>query len=483
MTVQQILFLLGVAALVAGVGDEIARQTSRRTGFLAAGPFLLIAAAPLIPNRSVILGFSLDDALPLLGLALMIPLVPWDRLRAFHWNLAPGPTIAFLGIATMIAAGILSAIVVAGTPGDAVRLAVRGSGRLGFLLAVVVCVAVIGSTKRSRLFSARVIAAVGTVEASFGLIAYFIGLPGGAGLEMPRGSVLIGEVPGRVSGTIGLSPNFTAAILMMSVLVTAGLALRADDRRERIACWLLGIVQFTALTLTYTRVSLGLTIVGLVVLVLLRSRPLLLAPIVLVLVPVATLTPMLERIVSDVPDRLALWSSAFLLMIDHPVGGIGAGQMLDAVAADPERYRATIFGEAWSTAHNTVLMAGAETGVLGAIGAIILNLGLLVVAARAFVSAPPGRAGNLQVAASLALVAFLVQGMVNNLFTVGVTGVCAAFLLGSQILEARLGSAEEPSRSADEPAVQRGWTELLRSWRRQPPQQAGVGIHERPGGV
>jgi O-antigen ligase len=112
--------------------------------------------------------------------------------------------------------------------------------------------------------------------------------------------------------------------------------------------------------------------------------------------------------------------------------------MLDAVADNPERYRATTFGEAWSTAHNTVLLAGAETGLLGAVGALVLNLGLAIVVIQVFRRAPKGAAGSLQVAAALALGIFLAQGMVNNLFTVGVTGICAAFLLATQLLEARL---------------------------------------------
>jgi O-antigen ligase len=172
--------------------------------------------------------------------------------------------------------------------------------------------------------------------------------------------------------------------------------------------------------------------------VLLRSRPILLAPVGGLLVLVAIFTPTLSRFASDIPDRLALWTSAFLLMIDNPIAGVGPGRMLEAVAANPERYQATAFGEALSTAHNTVLLAGAETGFIGAIGAIGLNLGLAVIAIQVFHRAPKGAAGSLQVAAALGLGVFLAQGMVNNLFTVGVTGICAAFLLGTQLLEARL---------------------------------------------
>lgn len=467
MALQQTLLLLGIAALVAAIADEVARQTSRRSGLLAAGPFLLIAGAPIVPNQSVALGFSLDDVLPVVGLVLMLPLVPWSRLRSIRWGPRPGALVALVGVLVMILAGAVSALLVADGPGDVVRLSIRGSGRMAFLLAVVVCVAILGSDRRLRRFSALAIAAVGSFQAVFGLVAYFVGLPGGAGLEAPRGSILVGEVPGRISGTIGNSPNFTAAILMMSIVITVGLALRAGQRRDRAIGWALATVQLIALALTYTRVSLGLTVVALVILVVLRSRPILIVPITASLVPIALFTPMIERILSDVPDRLALWTSAWLLMIDNPVHGVGAGQMLAAVEADPERYRDTVFGGAWSTAHNTVLLAGAETGVIGALGALILNVGLIAIAIQAFRAAAPGARGHLQVASALALGAFVAQGMVNNLFTVGVTGLCAAFLIGSQLVDARTAPVVGPQRVEGGLAVQRSWAELLRdAWGR-----------------
>jgi hypothetical protein len=449
-----ILILLGLAALIAAAADEAARQADRRTGWRAAGPFLLVAATPLVPNQPVLLGFSLDDVLPLFGVAMMIPMLPWRRIRSYRWHPSPGTTIAFIGIVTMIVAASFSAFLNAGEPFELARLLVRGAGRLAFLVVVVVSLAILGSSERSRTFSARAIAGIGIFEAVFGLVAYFVGLPMNAGLEAVRGSsVLIGTIPGRISGTIGSSPNFTGAILMVSILVTAGLALRSTWPRTRWWWWAAVVVQLGALTLTYTRVSLGLVVVALVVLVLLRSRPVLLAPIGVVLALVALFTPTLTRFVSDIPDRLALWTSAFLLMIDHPLAGVGPGRMLDAVADSPERYRATAFGQAWSTAHNTVLLAGAETGVLGAIGAIILNLGLAVIVIQVFLRAPKGAAGSLQVAAALAMGVFLAQGMVNNLFTVGVTGVCAAFLLGTQLLAARLPDGAVDPTGLDATAV------------------------------
>lgn len=451
--------LIATSALIAVLAFALARWTTARSGWAAAGPFLLISMTPFVPNYSVALGFSLDDVLPVVGTLMLLPLVPWRRLREVRWVPRLGARVAFVGIAIVIVAGLISAVGNAGTPSDALRLAIRGSGRMAFLLTIVAAVAILGSTPRSRLFAARAIAFVGIAESIFGLAAYWIGFPSQAGLEgTGHGSVLEGHVPGRISGTIGISPNFTGAILLISILITAGLAAQAAGRRERFLGWASVVVQLAALALTFSRVSLALTVVALVVFVVLRSRPIILIPIVAVLGAIAMFTPMLSRFVRDVPDRLALWTSAFRLMIDHPLVGVGPGQMLAAVAADPARYRETDFGEAWSTAHNTVLLAGAEMGLLGAVGAAIINLGLAVIAVRVFFGAVRRPDGGLQTAAALALAGFLAQGMVNNLFTVGVTGVCAAFLIGSLLLEARLPAddviaVEDPLAAGHEPLV------------------------------
>jgi O-antigen ligase len=308
-----------------------------------------------------------------------------------------------------------------------------------------------------------------------------IGLPLHAGLEIPGdSSILAGNIPGRVSGTLGISPNFTAAILMMSILVTAGLALATPERRERAVLLVALAVQSVALVLTYTRVSLGLTVVALAILMILRSRPILLFPLGL-LAAVVAFTPTVERVLSDANDRLALWTSAFLLMIDHPISGVGAGQTLVAVAANPERYRMTAFGTAGSTAHNTILLAGAEMGVLGAVGATVLNIGLAVLAIVVLFRAARQPHGAVAAAAALGLLAFLAQGMVNNLIAVGVTGLFAAFLVGTLLLEAR--GIEVPVMVGEaEAARPRRWVDLLAAWRR-PAKEPRVALDQDRGGV
>src|SRR4029079_787141 len=117
------------------------------------------------------------------------------------------------------------------------------------------------------------------------------------------------------------------------------------------------------------------------------------------------------------------------ITLDHPLAGVGLGGMADTLKADP-RYSRTPYGTATSSAHNTVLLAGAETGVAGALAAAAINIGLALVALRC---AWRGRTRHdpLLAAAALAILAFLAQGMFNNLFEVGATGVLLALLVGA----------------------------------------------------
>jgi O-antigen ligase len=270
------------------------------------------------------------------------------------------------------------------------------------------------------------------MEAAFGLFAYLVPLPGKLGLEHARkATVLFGNVPGRVAGTLGISPDFTGAILMVTLLVTLGLA--ASPRTPHRAWWFAAVVlQLVTLGLTFSRAPLGLAIVGVAAVILLSNRPILLVPLAGAGAVVAVFTPLVERFLSDSNDRLALWTAAWRVMLDHPIAGVGAGQMLATLRAHPTKYMHTSAGLATNNAHNTILLAGAELGVVAAIGALILNVALVVMTVltvRDGVRREPR--DSLEIAAGIAVLGFLVQGMVNNLFTVGATSVVVALVAGA----------------------------------------------------
>lgn len=429
--------LLAVAAVIG------ARAISDRLDTPALGPIVLVALAPLVPPIPIRLGLSLDDVLPVVGLVLLatVPGVA-SGVRTLAARHSTALLVAGIGVALVAAAGVASAVMNGNSVEEVGRMLFRSTGRYLFLAAITLLVASAVSRGYVRPRSvAAVIAIGGTSLALVGLFAYLIPLPDqlGVTLGVSPFSVLGLELSGRLAGTTGIA-NFTAAVLMVSALITAGLAL-ASRARDRTIWWVITAIQLVAIVLTFTRSSMGLTILGLIVIVVLASRPLLLLPLGGLGLLVAVATPLAARFLAEGTDRLALWASAWTMMVDHPAFGVGAGRMIEVMQAFPERYAETELGRAVSTAHNTILLAGAELGVLGAIGVVMIYAGIAVAALLHFRRSRLARRNWILVAGALAVLAFLAQGITNNLITVGVTGVFGALALGGVLI----GGAEAES--------------------------------------
>jgi hypothetical protein len=143
------------------------------------------------------------------------------------------------------------------------------------------------------------------------------------------------------------------------------------------------------------------------------------------------------------------------MMLNHPIAGVGAGRTERTLELYPD-YAVTPFGIATNNAHNTILLAGAEMGVLAAIGSLIINVGLAGLAVLTIREALHGeRRSHVLIAGGVAVLAFLAQGMVNNLFTVGVTGVVLALLAGVFLVNpgTSLGRIVEPAARRPEPST------------------------------
>jgi hypothetical protein len=459
------LALAAFALAIVAIGLVTGMWLSRRTAWGPAGGLTLLVATPLVPHVPVAGGLSLDDILPVLGIVLLIATVDLRRLAT-----AKVPWLLVVGLGLAIAAGIVSSVSNATSPSQALTMLLRSPGRYAFLAIIVTLVALAEPAERRRLLVARALALLGTAEAVVGLAGFFLPL-GGLGLEPTRKfSVLYFEVPGRIAGTLGISPNFLGAIFVLTIIVTAGLAIEAQARRDRILWWASVLVQSLALTLTFTRASLGLAIVGLAVLLLLRGRVRYLVPVLLVVALGFATTPIrevepgtggvpgvgapvaVERLTSDVPDRLALWYSATLMMVDHPLTGVGPGQTVVTAQRDPGRYVDTPLGKAYNNAHNTVLLAGAEVGVVGAIGAFLVNLGIALAALGLILGTRRRRIGVIDTAGAIAVLGYLAQGMVNNLFNVAAAGVVFAVVAGAYVIRLEAAPLARPT---DEREAQR----------------------------
>jgi O-antigen ligase len=449
--------LAGLTVLVAVLGAAAGWWLDRRTAWAPAAGLALLAATPLVPHVPVLGGFSLDDILPLLGIAFLAFAVDLRHLRSVRM-----PRLLVAGLVVLVAAGIVSSLANADSPAQAITMLLRAPGRYTYLAVIGLLVCIAEPAERRRTFVARAMAVLGTAEAVFGLAAFFLPL-GGIGLEPTRKfTVLYFEVPGRIAGTLGISPNFLGAIFILTIILTAGLATDAEARRERVILWVAVLVQALALTLTFTRASLGLVIVFLALFLLIRGRVRYMVPVLAVvsigflITPSRVLDPgspgsgggsapvAVERLTSDIPDRLALWTSATLMMIDHPLTGVGPGQTLAAEAANPGRYVQTQFGSAVNSAHNTILLAGAESGVAGAVGALFVNVAIALAALRVLLQLRRRRVSAVETAGAVAVLGYLAQGMVNNLFNVAVDGVVFAVVAGAYVIRLENASSEQP---------------------------------------
>jgi O-antigen ligase len=454
--------LVGLAIINVVAGALAGLWVSRRTGWAPAGGLALLVATPLVPHVPILSGLSLDDILPLLGIGFLATAVDLRRVLTIRV-----PWLLVAGLALLIVAGTLSSVVNASSPGQAVTMLLRFPGRYAYLAVIALLVGLAEPADRRYALVARAMALVGSFEAVFGLAAFFLPL-GGIGLEPTRKfSVLYFEVPGRIAGTLGISANFLGAVFVLTTVLTAGLAISARTGRERALWWASVLAQMLALTLTFTRASLGLALVMLGVLLVMRGRIRFIVPILFVVAigffatPTVSVNPgssgssgsagsqapvAIERLTSDVPNRFALWYSATLMMVDHPLTGIGPGRMIDVANSDPARYINTPVGSATSSAHNTILLAGAEAGVFAAIGSLLVNVALFIAVLR--ILWRRRQPAVIETAGALAVLGYLAQGMVNNLFTVAASGVIFAVVIGAYVIRLENEPSTEPAADA-----------------------------------
>jgi hypothetical protein len=451
------IFPVLIAVATVALAIPAARLISAAAEWAPAGPIALIAASPLMPHVTVIASLSLDDLLPIVGggllvLQLPVPKLTDSRLLRF--------VLAAILVATL--ARVASAFVDAGSVQGVFLTLIQAVGRPAILVALAAYVAIAAPAERRYRFVAVAIALVGTFEALFGLLAFAVPLPGGIGMQAAKPlESLYGVCRGRISGTLGLSPNHIGAVFVLTMPLTLGLAMKSPRWRR----WLwvaAGAAQGAAIILTFTRSSILIAIAACVVLALYERRLLLGAGLIVGSVLLVALvstracgggspggTPLpgvsaLGTRFEDGNDRLALWYAAAHIMVDNPVAGVGLGRLPDFVAAHPTTYGETPFGLATNSAHNTILLAGAETGVLGAVATFALNLALAI-AALGLIWQRRRRHDAVLAAGGLSLGGYLVQGMVNNLFTVPATSVLLALLVGAFV-----AGRERPPGKQDE---------------------------------
>jgi O-antigen ligase/Tfp pilus assembly protein PilF len=210
----------------------------------------------------------------------------------------------------------------------------------------------------------------------------------------------------RPAGTF-YNPNFLAGFLAAGLLLPLGEALFPPPaagggiRRPALRA-AESSVLLLALLLTGSRGGLLAAAAGLAVLVGIRSWRLALgaaagAAALLLAVP-NPWTARLHDLSRTDPfawTRLAIWKSAWAMMLDHPVVGVGLGQFEQAGTryAFPVTSHWARYTRVAENAHCEYLQAGAELGVAGLALSVAIPLFLALAARRSWRDLPPASRG------------------------------------------------------------------------------------------
>ncbi len=176
--------------------------------------------------------------------------------------------------------------------------------------------------------------AVLTVMAAYGLVQAYLcgGRPGG----LPGGWLAqVCPHPSRVSGPFSIYMTFGGVLLLGALFIVSYLA-NVSWRR---AWWMIpaGAITVAALAFTYSRnawLGLAAGTLGLVLTARRASRVALLLVAAGVLIAGASSGAVRERVRSmanpqdeTIRDRVAMWRSGLAMIADHPVLGVGPGQV------------------------------------------------------------------------------------------------------------------------------------------------------------
>jgi O-antigen ligase len=336
-------------------------------------------------------------------LALAIALLVGGRADALRQAPLAPPLLAFAGW-TLVAAALSA------EPADSLR----ATRSLLPLASFWVVLAALPSGAAARRFATAVFVAV--TAAALLSIVQVVGCPP----DGSYGSWLHIAVVGVFFRKCTRAHAFFSIYMTLAGVLTVVLALTLPRLRglPRPALAMLGwLTGAIALGLTLVRGAwLGFVVGGGVTVALARRR--VLALVLLVTVPLGALAiPVVHRRLATIGDpaddttrdRLAMAAAGLRLVREHPVAGIGPGQVkrLYPIYAEPEALRRHT-----SHLHNTPLQIAAERGVVGLALWLWIFVAFFVRAGRVLRRVPANAADRALVVGALAAVAaFLVSGL------------------------------------------------------------------------
>jgi putative inorganic carbon (HCO3(-)) transporter len=342
--------------------------------------------------------------------ALLVVLAVWllrERLRgrlALSWPLA-GPLLAFAAWTALTA-------LVSPAPWEALRTA---RSLLGLATLWIVLHAV-RDAARARWFASALFVAVSAVAA---LSIVQVATCGGErlygkALALPP---ILASFFGKCERAHGFYSIYMTLAGVLSLVLTLTVP-RMPRLRHRVAAAAAWVVGATAFALTFVRGAWVGVAAGVVVLALtLRRQGLLLAGVLVVAAAALALPAVRHRAatIADVADptareRLAMWSAGLTLVREHPLVGVGPGQVKRLY---PEYAPAYAVRRHTSHLHNTPLQIAVERGLVGLALWLWVFAAFFARAARVWRRLPTdAREDRSLVAGAIAAIAaFLVGGL------------------------------------------------------------------------
>jgi O-antigen ligase len=223
----------------------------------------------------------------------------------------------------------------------------------------------------------------------------------------------------------GLQPNQTGGMMAVCTAFAVAVTLARDVRgRYRWPALFLSLVGFVAVFMTGSRAALAGLVVSLLAVIVARTSRWLwvwvpgLALVVLGLLASGTMSRIVDFFVHDetvdtkLVARLDIWTSALHGIQDHFFSGIGLGVFNQVI---PFRYPYHTVGLSYpvSQAHNLLLDTALSIGVPGAIGFVVVIVGVLTLSVRGSKQQGLSRVVCLAILASVTV--YLVFGITDSI--------------------------------------------------------------------
>lgn len=258
-----------------------------------------------------------------------------------------------------------------------------------------------------------------TIMSLFGIYQYFTGFALGEGFEKTAG--FLGKP--RVTVSLDNSNNF-GAFLILAIFPVIMLMLYEKGLKKKVFFGILSLSLLANIIFSYSRNAMAGLVIGLVVLAVVYSWRLLvpIGGIAALVFLIPQIGGRLKEIGSGSENytRLKLWKTAWYMIKEHPLLGVGNGNFVSLydsyIAKYPELY--AYYDYKRFPCHNSYLKIQSELGVMGSIFFIGILLSSLIKVKNIIISAEDKLYKYFYTGFLASMLAFLFMNLSDNLFFV-----------------------------------------------------------------